>query len=28
VGIVPLGIAGLTWVIMRSWLRYVDAGKV
>jgi membrane protease YdiL (CAAX protease family) len=28
VGIVPLGIAGLTWMIMRNWLRYVDAGKV
>ncbi len=28
VGIVPLGIAILTWLIMRSWLRYVDTGKV
>jgi membrane protease YdiL (CAAX protease family) len=28
VGIVPLGIAILTWLIMRSWLRYVDAGKL
>ena len=28
VGIMPLSIAALTWVIMRSWLRYVDAGKV
>jgi len=28
VGIVPLGIAGLTWVMMRSWLRYVYGGKV
>ena len=28
VGIVPLGVAWLTWVIMRGWLRYVGAGKV
>jgi membrane protease YdiL (CAAX protease family) len=25
VGIVPLGVAGLTWLIMRGWLKYVDA---
>ena len=22
VGIVPLGVAGLTWIIMRTWLKY------
>jgi membrane protease YdiL (CAAX protease family) len=27
VGIVPLSIAILTWLIMRSWLRYVGLGK-
>jgi uncharacterized protein len=25
VGIVPLGVACLTWLIMRGWLKYVDA---
>jgi membrane protease YdiL (CAAX protease family) len=25
VGIVPLGVASLTWLIMRGWLKYVDA---
>ena len=28
VGIVPLGIAGLTWLIMRNWLKYVGLGKL
>jgi len=28
VGIVPLGLACLTWVIMRGWLRYADAPKI
>jgi len=28
VGIVPLGVACLTWIIMRGWLRYVGARKV
>jgi membrane protease YdiL (CAAX protease family) len=28
VGIVPLGLAGLTWVIMRAWLKYGRAFKV
>ena len=28
VGIVPLGVAGLTWVIMRSWLKYDPAPQV
>jgi len=27
VGIVPLALAGLTWSLMRGWLKYVDAGK-
>ena len=27
VGIVPLAVAGLTWLIMRSWLNYVDARR-
>jgi membrane protease YdiL (CAAX protease family) len=27
VGIVPLGVACLTWLIMRGWLRYVDARR-
>ena len=27
VGIVPLAVAGLTWIIMRGWLRYVGAAK-
>jgi membrane protease YdiL (CAAX protease family) len=27
VGIVPLGVAGLTWLIMRCWLKYVGASK-
>jgi membrane protease YdiL (CAAX protease family) len=27
VGIVPLAVAGLTWLIMRGWLKYVDAHK-
>jgi len=22
VGIVPLGVAGLTWLVMRTWLKY------
>ncbi len=28
VGIAPLGVACLTWMLMRGWLRYVGAGKV
>jgi membrane protease YdiL (CAAX protease family) len=28
VGIVPLGIAGLTWLIMRTWLKYDRARQV
>ncbi len=28
VGIVPLGVACLTWMLMRGWLRYVGARKV
>jgi CAAX protease family protein len=28
VGIVPLGIAGLTWLIMRTWLKYERARQV
>jgi len=28
VGIIPLVIAGLTWLIMRNWLRYVGLGKL
>ena len=28
IGIVPLGVACLTWMLMRGWLRYVDARKV
>ena len=28
VGIVPLAVACLTWIIMRGWLRYVGARKV
>ena len=28
IGIVPLGVACLTWIIMRGWLRYVGARKV
>lgn len=27
VGIVPLAIAALTWLLMRSWLKYVDARR-
>jgi membrane protease YdiL (CAAX protease family) len=27
VGIVPLAVAGLTWLLMRSWLNYVDARR-
>ena len=27
VGIVPLAVACLTWLLMRGWLKYVDAGK-
>jgi membrane protease YdiL (CAAX protease family) len=27
IGIVPLGVACLTWLIMRGWLKYVDARK-
>jgi uncharacterized protein len=27
VGIIPLGVASLTWLIMRGWLRYVDARR-
>ena len=27
VGIVPLTVAGVTWVLMRSWLRYAHAAK-
>jgi membrane protease YdiL (CAAX protease family) len=27
VGIVPLGVACLTWLIMRGWLKYVDARR-
>ena len=27
VGIVPLAVAGLTWLIMRGWLKYVDARR-
>ena len=27
VGIVPLALAGLTWTLMRGWLKYVDARK-
>jgi membrane protease YdiL (CAAX protease family) len=28
VGIVPLAVAGLTWVLMRAWLKYGRASKV
>ena len=28
VGIVPLGVAGLTWIIMRAWLKYDRASQV
>jgi membrane protease YdiL (CAAX protease family) len=28
VGIVPLGVAGLTWVVMRGWLKYDRAHQV
>jgi len=28
VGIVPLGVAGLTWLIMRNWLKYGGPGKL
>ena len=28
VGIMPLAIAGLTWLIMRNWLKYVGLGKL
>jgi membrane protease YdiL (CAAX protease family) len=28
VGIVPLGVGGLTWLIMRGWLKYVGDRKV
>lgn len=28
VGIIPLGVAALTWVIMRSWLKYGRASQV
>jgi uncharacterized protein len=27
VGIVPLAVAGLTWLLMRSWFKYVDARR-
>jgi membrane protease YdiL (CAAX protease family) len=27
VGIVPLGVAGLTWIIMRTWLKYDRASQ-
>jgi len=27
VGIVPLALAGLTWILIRGWLKYADAGK-
>jgi membrane protease YdiL (CAAX protease family) len=27
VGLVPLGVAALTWLLMRGWLKYVDARK-
>jgi membrane protease YdiL (CAAX protease family) len=27
VGIVPLALAGLTWILMRGWLKYANAGK-
>jgi hypothetical protein len=27
VGIVPLGVGGLTWLIIRGWLKYVGAPK-
>jgi membrane protease YdiL (CAAX protease family) len=27
VGIVPLAVAGVTWLLMRSWLKYVDARR-
>jgi len=27
VGIVPLAVAGLTWMLMRGWLKYVDVRK-
>jgi uncharacterized protein len=27
VGIVPLGVAGLTWLLMRGWLKYGASGK-
>ena len=27
VGIVPLAVACLTWLLMRGWLKYVDARK-
>jgi len=28
VGIVPLGVGGLTWLIMRGWLKYAGDRKV
>jgi uncharacterized protein len=28
VGIVPFGLAGLTWLLMRNWLKYVGLGKL
>jgi len=28
VGIVPLGVGGLTWLIMRGWLKHVGDRKV
>jgi len=27
VGIVPLALAGLTWSLMRGWLKHVDTAK-
>jgi hypothetical protein len=27
VGIVPLALAGLTWVLMRGWLKYAGSPK-
>jgi hypothetical protein len=28
VGIIPLGVAALTWVIMRIWVKYDRSSKV
>jgi hypothetical protein len=28
VGIIPLGLATFTWIIMRTWLKYDRASKV